>query len=183
MDYNSDYEGQEVADLLDKAKILNVTAVDTSETIDDASGSPYVKYVAQTLTEAQKEQARKNIGLDGSGGTVDVDLSDYYTKNEIDSKGFATASQLSSKQDKIEDLDTIRSGAARGATALQSYTEKYTGTVSGVKINGTTKSPANGIVDLGTVITAHQSLAGYATESYVQAQISEAITATINASY
>jgi hypothetical protein len=81
--------------------------------------------------------------------------------------------QIAAKQDKITDLDTIRSGAAKGATALQSYTEKYTGTITGitmngasngtsgvvdlgnvvtsVKINGSTKTPANGVVDLGTI--------------------------------
>lgn len=31
------------------------------------------------------------------------------------------------------------------------------GTVTGVKINGTTKSPSSGIVDIGTVLTAHQT--------------------------
>ena len=35
MDYNSNYEGQEVADLLDKAKELNVVAVDIGATVDD----------------------------------------------------------------------------------------------------------------------------------------------------
>lgn len=38
--------------------------------------------------------------------------------------------QIAAKQNKITDLDTIRNGAAKGATALQSYTEKYTGTYS-----------------------------------------------------
>lgn len=38
--------------------------------------------------------------------------------------------QIAAKQNKITDLDTIRNGAALGATALQSYTEKYTGTYS-----------------------------------------------------
>lgn len=33
-----------------------------------------------------------------------------------------------------------------------------TGTVTGVKINGTTKSPTSGVVDLGTVITSHQTI-------------------------
>ena len=33
-----------------------------------------------------------------------------------------------------------------------------TGTVTGVKINGTTKNPSSGVVDLGTVITAHQDI-------------------------
>lgn len=35
----------------------------------------------------------------------------------------AVESSLADKQDKIEDLETIRSGAAKGATSLQSYTE------------------------------------------------------------
>ena len=35
----------------------------------------------------------------------------------------AVEAALADKQDKIEDLETIRSGAAKGATALQSYTE------------------------------------------------------------
>lgn len=37
---------------------------------------------------------------------------------------------------------------------------KNTGTVTGVKMNGTTKSPSSGVVDLGTVITAHQDISG-----------------------
>lgn len=125
------------------------------------------------------------------------------------------------KQDKIDDLAAIRSGAAKGATALQSEQYKgtitgvsangtsvatsgvanipaastsaygvtklssatnststslaatasavkaaydlansYKGTVTGVKINGTTKSPSSGVVDLGTVITSHQDISG-----------------------
>ena len=111
--------------------------------------------------------------------------------------------QIAAKQTTISDLDTIRSGAALGATALQSYTEKYTGTyskpsggipktdlassvqtslekadtalqsyteqykgtVTGVKINNTTKNPSSGVVDLGTVITAHQDISGKADKS------------------
>lgn len=67
--------------------------------------------------------------------------------------------QIAAKQDKISDLDTIRSGAAKGATALQSYTEKYTGTVTGIKMNGASKG-TSGVVDLGTVITSHQDISG-----------------------
>ena len=37
---------------------------------------------------------------------------------------------------------------------------KNAGTVTGVKMNGTTKSPSSGVVDLGTVITAHQDISG-----------------------
>jgi hypothetical protein len=109
------------------------------------------------------------------------------------------------KQDAIADLDAIRSGAEKGATALQSYTEKYTGTITGikmngaskgssgvvdlgnvvtsVKINGSTKSPSSGVVDLGTVITSHQSLSNYYTKSEVDSKIASSITNAINASY
>lgn len=128
--------------------------------------------------------------------------------------------EIAKKQNVISDLAAIRSGAALGATALQSYTEKYTGTyskpssgipktdlegsvqtslgkadtalqsyteqykgtVTGIKMNGASKG-TSGVVDLGTVITSHQSLSGYATESYVQSQIADAITTTLNASY
>lgn len=64
----------------------NVSAVDTSETLDDVSGVTYVKYVAQTLTEAQKAQARANIGALSADDQETVDLSNYYTKEEIDSQ-------------------------------------------------------------------------------------------------
>jgi hypothetical protein len=59
--------------------------------------------------------------------------------------------KLSNKQDAITDLETIRQGAAKGATALQSYTEQYKGTVTGVKINGITNNPSSGVVDLGYI--------------------------------
>ena len=39
---------------------------------------------------------------------------------------------------------------------------KNEGTVTKVKINGTEKSPSSGIIDLGTVVTAHQDVSGKA---------------------
>lgn len=114
--------------------------------------------------------------------------SEYVTETELQNKGYATTAQVDTKQDKITDLDAIRQGAAKGATALQS--ETYTGTVTGVKVNGVTLSPDKGVVDVGDVIRAHQplktingetivgegnieieggsaDLEGYATEEYV----------------
>lgn len=55
------------------------------------------------------------------------------------------------KQDKIDDLDAIRDGAAKGATALQSYTEQYKGTVTSVKIDNVSYSTRSGLVDLGYI--------------------------------
>ena len=109
----------------------------------------------------------------GTSGVVDLgtvitshqDISNLALKSEValvqqfaDGLSEDIGNLEDSKQDKIADLDTIRSGAALGATALQ--TETYKGTVTGVKINGSTKSPTSGVVDLGTVITAHQDISG-----------------------
>ena len=42
-----------------------LTGEEASEELDDIETNTYLKYVPQTLTEEQKEQARKNIGIDG----------------------------------------------------------------------------------------------------------------------
>ena len=57
--------------------------------------------------------------------------------------------------------EEVQTSLGKADTALQSYTEQYKGTVTGVKMNGTTKNPSSGVVDLGTVITTHQDLSGY----------------------
>ena len=94
------------------------------------------------------------------GTTVEDAINNIEAGAEVDLSGYATKEELSSKQDTITDLEVIRQGAAKGATALQSYTEQYKGTVTGVKINGSTKNPSNGVVDIGTVITSHQDISG-----------------------
>ena len=84
-----------------------------------------------------------NIEIQGGEGGGN----EGYSKVEVDDK-------LAYKQDNIPDLEAIRSGASKGATALQSYTEQYKGTVTGVKINGSTKSPSSGTVDIGNIVTS-----------------------------
>ena len=84
--------------------------------------SDYIRYSndvkAYILTD--KNTTFKTINgeqITGNGDiTIDanVDLSDYVTKTE-----------LATKQDVISDLDAIRSGAALGATALQSVPSEY----------------------------------------------------------
>ena len=53
-----------------------------------------------------------------------ADKSNIALKSEIpDISGLATKEEVASKQDIISDLASIKAGAAKGATALQSYTE------------------------------------------------------------
>lgn len=48
----------------------NIQAVETGETLDDVNTNTYVKYVEQTLTEAQKAQVRENIGVIEGGKEI-----------------------------------------------------------------------------------------------------------------
>lgn len=68
---------------------------------------------------------------------------------------------------KTDLASEVQTSLGKADTALQSYTEQYKGTVTGVKVNGTTKNPSSGVVDLGTVITAHQTLKTINGESIV----------------
>ena len=71
-----------------------------------------------------------------------------------------TYSKPSTGIPKTDLASAVQESLGKADTALQSYTEQYQGTVTGVKINGITKDPSSGIVDLGTVITAHQDISG-----------------------
>lgn len=70
-------------------------------------------------------------GSGGEGGSITVDsaLSDTST-NPVQNKVIATAltelsAEVGKKQDTITDLEAIRSGASKGATALQSVPDTY----------------------------------------------------------
>lgn len=62
-----------------------------------------------------------NITIEGGSG--EADLTGYATESWVEGKGYAFQSEveedLATKQDKITDLATIRSGAALGATSVQ----------------------------------------------------------------
>lgn len=60
----------------------------------------------------------KTFDWSGGGAETDSELSDT-SENAVQNKTVTTA--LATKQDVISDLETIRSGAALGATALQEH--------------------------------------------------------------
>lgn len=80
---------------------------------------------------------------------------------DLDSIIAGIEQQIAAKQDIITDLETIRSGAALGATALQSYTEQYTGTYS---------KPSGGIpkTDLDSAVQTSLGKADTALQSYTE---------------
>ena len=82
---------------------------------------------------------------------ADIDLSDYYTKNETNNA--INNHHDNTKQDTISDLSTIRNNASLGATALQ---------------------PDDNISELVNdvgYLTTHQSLSDYYTKNEIDNQI------------
>lgn len=115
------------------------------------------KYSGAQVEELLDQVANGNTG---GGGGITEETDPVFTASPAASITDEQITGWEGKQDAIADLGDIRAGAAKGATALQSYTEQYKGTVTGVKMNGTTKNPSEGVVDLGTVITEHQDISG-----------------------
>lgn len=166
-DYQSKYTGNQVEALLDIVSQGGGEGGEVQKTTEaEITAMGFTKNQG-TITEVKMNGVSK-----GTEGVVD--LGTVLTEHQ----------DISGKQDKIEDLDAIRAGAAAGATALQE--EQYKGTVTGVTfygkdyspdsdgkvymgypdvgavkeitVNGSTKTPANGVVDLGTVLTQHQDI-------------------------
>lgn len=92
-------------------------------------------------------------------GNTDVNLSGYVpTSRTIAGKNLAADISAADMRTALNVAD----GATKVTTDTVSgwgYT-KNTGTVTGVKVNGTTKSPSSGVVDIGTVLTSHQDISG-----------------------
>lgn len=93
---------------------------------------------------------------------------------------------------KFTDTTYESKTAASGGTAVSLVTtgEKYTwnnkgtGTITGIKMNGSSKG-TSGVVDLGTVITAHQDISGKADKSATVSTVTwdstnQKLTKTIN---
>ena len=110
---------------------------------DEASGEPCIQssivkdgvIIATKVFSPAFGSMSEEVTIDSypiSGGGV--------SGGTIDTSNLATKDELAQKQDVISDIDTIRSNAAN-----------YKGTVTSVKINGQSKSPSSGVVDLGYI--------------------------------
>ena len=103
--------------------------------------------------------------------------SEYVTETELNNKGYLTEHQdisnlatkdelttgLSDKQDVIEDLDTIREGANKGATALQSVPSEY---VTETELNSK------------GYLTEHQDISNLATKEEINSKQDKLVSGT-----
>ena len=134
----------------------------------------------ESSTNVKGRISIKELSSGSSGDTPNLD--EYITETELNGKGYATSSyvdgelakksdtghthsqyltehqDISGKQDVISDLDTIRSGAAKGATALQSVPSEY---ITETELNArgyATTANVNAEID-----TVNQTMGGLAT--------------------
>lgn len=178
----SDYYTKTETNALVNPKLEQVTltqeAYDALETKEDN-----VLYV---ISDAEDIKFKTINGeqITGEGNievAANVDLSDYATKSEVNAK-----------QDTITDLETIRSGAAKGATALQSVPDTYAlksdipdiTTKQDTLVSGTNIKTINGISLLGEGNIAISGeggadLSSYYTKAEIDAMIG-GVSATIS---
>lgn len=171
--YDSKYSGAQVEALFDQVASGNAgggggggIAVETDPIF---SASP-----AASITEAKKtEWDNKMDKVTLANVATSGDYNDLSNKPTIPSavtettvsgwgftKNTGTYSKPSGGIPKTDLASSVQTSLGKADTALQSYTEQYKGTVTGVKMNGSTKTPSGGVVDLGTVITSHQDISG-----------------------
>lgn len=100
---------------------------------------------------------------------------------EIDTSNLATKDELNDKQDKISDLDSIRSGAALGATALQSVPAGYVTTTDLQTEIDLVETQITGVAAAIPQKTSQlNNDSRFATEEYVNAQVRSAIISALN---
>lgn len=154
-------EHQDISGKLDKTEAASTYLSKTE------ASSTYLGKTAKAADSLKADSATKAT-QDGNGNNI---VNTYATKNELNGKG--TYSKPSTGIPKSDLASAVQTSLGKADTALQS--EQYKGTVTSIKINGTTKTPdTNGMVDLGTIE------GGGVTEEYVNNAIASAITTTLN---
>lgn len=136
------YDDTEIKERLDSLESVTSTAVQPDAIVDmetktNASATYATKDELNTHATEAKEYTDTVITnlVNAAPDTLDTlgELAQAILDNEDVVE--LLEQSVTNKQDVIEDLDTIRNGAQLGSTALQSYTEQYTGTI--VSINNT----------------------------------------------
>ena len=129
----------------------------------DVAGWGFTKNKGTVTSVAVKMNGVTKGPVTSSGtidlGTVLTDASKFATSAQ-GTKADNAVPNTRKVNNKALSSDITLGAADVGVTETAFPGLKKTGTVTGVKMNGTTKNPSSGVVDLGTVITAHQSLDG-----------------------
>ena len=103
-----------------------------------------------------------------------MDMMGEQIKNLADATDLSDAVNLHQMQDAISQVNEQFSGYVpthRSINGIQLTGDLSVGTITGIKMNGALKG-SSGTVNLGTVLTAHQSLINYATKNELSTESS-----------
>lgn len=162
-------------DLTNKPSINNVT-LSENKSLSDLGIQPAGNYLTSetdpTVPSYVKNITQENINSWNNKSDFSGDYNDLsnkptipaeVTENTVSGWGFTKNTGTYSKpQNGIPKTDlesAVQTSLGKADTALQTYTEQYTGTITGITMNGVNKG-TSGVVDLGTVITQHQDISG-----------------------
>lgn len=166
-------KGKEGMVTVDRADAFQLVSRSAQENIDGSSDV----VIEVVELDSNVELAPTVVYVGGGDITVDSYLSETST-NAVQNKVVTKA--LKDKQDVISDLATIRSGAAKGATAIQEHQD-----ISGKQdklVSGQNIKTINGksILGSGNIVIEGGSggsvdLTGYATEDYVDSKVDKKV--------
>lgn len=135
--YKSRHKGSEIDNAVDKVGILAPVA--TTGSYNDLADKPDIPSGGADITVDESLSATSTNPVQNKAITT-----------ELNKKG--TYSKPSTGIPKSDLANDVQESLGKADTALQSFEERYKGTVTSVKINGSTKNPdADGLVDLGNI--------------------------------
>lgn len=118
----------ETGEILSEEVVSSGADITIDSELSDTSENPVQNKVVTSAIESIALELGEMVGdiNTSKADNTRVDLISERLDDIVSEMGdFATESQLNNKQDVITDLDTIRQGAAKGATALQSVPSEY----------------------------------------------------------
>lgn len=153
--------GAAAAKAVDTAISANSTSTNlpTSKAVEDRINAHSGIDKVGTITGIKMNSTSKGTSGVVDLGTVLTDASKFATSAQ-GTKADNAVPNTRKVNNKALSSDITLGAADVGVTETAFPGLKKTGTVTGVKMNGTTKNPSSGVVDLGTVLTSHQDISG-----------------------
>lgn len=175
-------EHQDLSDYAKKSEIPDVSTYLTQEQLE-AKDYANKAYVAEKVTEAvtggqvdlssylKKTEAVETYVKKEAGKSLIADTEITRLASVTNYDDTSISNRIKTVEDNYSSLATVATtGSYNDLTDKPAIPDestvsgwgftKNTGTVTSVKINNASKNPVNGVIDLGTVITAHQDISG-----------------------
>ena len=145
--------GQEIGDtwnVLDTGDNYAWTGTEWDKLSGTVDLSAYRTSADQDIIDATKQDTISDLSTIREGAALGA--------TSVQPEDLATVATSGSYTD-LTNKPTIPAAVTETTVSGWGFT-KNAGTVTSVKINGTAKNPTSGVVDLGTVLTAHQDISG-----------------------